>query len=285
MRIAHSSVVALAVLSFASQAQSAQPASDDAKQVEKGEVVAAGSSDAKGELAPGKPAGEGNGLEAAKPAPAVKPEPSLIARVDLTTQRMTVLVNGQATYTWPISSGRQGYATPAGSFTPGWKAKMWYSKQYDDAPMPHSVFFKNGAAIHATQAVGMLGRPASHGCVRLAPGNAATFYGLVGKHGLAQTRVVVFGAPKFAPEVARRQQPSPFAQAHAPRPVQPRVVYTNVQPRPVSGYVLTSGGFNNGGSWFGSGGYAQPQPQVRYVQPGGYYGQGVRYVPRGYRAR
>lgn len=284
MRIAHTSVVALAALSFAAGAHASQQPGDEAKKADPDKAAVAASADVKVEATAEKPAGDGKGLEAAKPAPAAKPEPTLIAKVDLTAQRMTILVNGQAAHTWPISSGRQGYATPVGSFTPGWKAKMWYSKQYDDAPMPHSVFFKNGAAIHATQAVGMLGRPASHGCVRLAPANAATFYGLVGKHGLSQTRVVVFGMPKFAPEVARRTQPSVFAQAQAPRQTQPRVVYTTVQPRPVAAYAVTSGGFNNGGSWFGSGGYAYPQPQVRYVQPGGYYGQGVRYVPKGYRA-
>lgn len=282
MRLVLTSVAALAALSFVSHAQASQP-SEETKPADQEKAAVAAAVDVKAEPIAEKPAGDGKGLEAAKPAPVVKPEPSLVARIDLTSQRMTVLVNGQATYTWPISSGRQGYATPVGSFTPGWKAKMWYSKQYDDAPMPHSVFFKNGAAIHATQAVGMLGRPASHGCVRLAPANAAAFYALVGKHGLSQTRVVVFGAPKFAPEVAKRSQPSPLAYGYAPRPAQPRVVYSNVQPRAVPVYVPTSGGFNNGGSWFGSGGYAYGQPQVRYVKPGGYYGQGVRYVPRGYR--
>lgn len=284
MRIAPTSAVALAALSFATHVHASQQQVDEAKTAVQDKAGVAATAEVKAETMAEKPAGDGKGLEAAKSAPAAMPEPTLIAKVDLTAQRMTILVNGQAAHTWPISSGRQGYATPVGSFTPGWKAKMWYSKQYDDAPMPHSVFFKNGAAIHATQAVGMLGRPASHGCVRLAPANAATFYGLVGKHGLSQTRVVVFGSPKFAPEIARRPQPSPFAQAHGPRPAQPRAVYTTVQPRAVPGYAVTSGGFNNGGSWFGSGGYAYPQPQVRYVQPGGYYGQGVRYVPRGYRA-
>lgn len=270
MSIARSSLVALAALSFASSVQAADETSEKAgKPVE---ITNAAPVDAKPEGIAEKPAGEGKELVAAKPATAARPEPSLVAKVDLSTQRLTVVVNGQAAHTWPISSGRQGYNTPVGSFTPGWKAKMWYSKQYDDAPMPHAVFFKNGAAIHATQATGMLGRPASHGCVRLSPGNAATFYGLVGKHGLSQTRVVVFGTPKHsAPAIAQKSQSSGAVVAH--RPTQQRVVYANAQPRyvPVNAPVY-SGGFNNGGSWFGNGGYAYGQSQQ------------VRYVPRGYRA-
>ena len=89
---------------------------------------------------------------------------------------------------------------------------MWYSKKYDDAPMPHAVFFRDGAAIHATQATGSLGRPASHGCVRLAPGHAETFYKLVQKHGLKQTRIIVQGTPKFAPVTVARA-PSQLPQA------------------------------------------------------------------------
>lgn len=272
MSFVRSSLVVLATLSLVQSAHAA----GEAEKAEKPDVSAsAAPSDVKvGEVSE-KPVGEGTGLVAAKPVPVAKPAPTLVAKVDLSTQRMTVTVNGQTTYTWPVSSGRQGYATPVGSFTPGWKAKMWYSKQYDDAPMPHSVFFKNGAAIHATQATGMLGRPASHGCVRLSPTHAATFYGLVGKHGLAQTRVVVFGTPKFsAPAIAQRSQPTPTV---AQRAGQLQVIYSNVQPRyvPVKAPVYApaySGGFNNGGSWFGSGGYAVAQPQQ------------VRYVPRGYRA-
>ncbi len=72
---------------------------------------------------------------------------------------------------------------------------MHYSRKYDMAPMPHAVFINGGVAIHATSATGLLGRPASHGCIRLAPGNAATFYSLVHKHGLKNVQVQVFGSP------------------------------------------------------------------------------------------
>ena len=100
--------------------------------------------------------------------PPKPPAPSLIAKVDLTTQTMTVITNGNTSYTWKVSSGGAGYATPTGTFKPDWMAKMWYSKQYDDAPMPHSVFFKNGAAIHGTTSTGRLGTASV--CVDAAPG-------------------------------------------------------------------------------------------------------------------
>jgi lipoprotein-anchoring transpeptidase ErfK/SrfK len=101
----------------------------------------------------------------AKPVEPPKPVvPTLIAKVNLSTQTMTVVANGKTLHSWKVSSGAVGYPTPTGTFKPGWMAKMWHSKQYDDAPMPHSVFFKDGAAIHATTSVGRLGTAASHGC-------------------------------------------------------------------------------------------------------------------------
>jgi lipoprotein-anchoring transpeptidase ErfK/SrfK len=145
-------------------------------------------------------------VEAAKPVAPPKPATTLVANVDLSKQQLTVLVNGTVRHQWPISSGRAEFPTPVGSFRPEWTAKMWYSKKYDDAPMPHSVFFKNGAAIHATSATGMLGRPASHGCVRLAPAHAAQFYGLVQSHGMVHTKISVFGSPKFAPVAVARNR-------------------------------------------------------------------------------
>ena len=85
------------------------------------------------------------------------------------------------TYQWPVSTARKGYYTPTGTFSPYSLQLMHYSKKYDNAPMPHSIFFSGGYAIHATPHVGALGRPASHGCVRLSPSNAATLYSIV-KH-------------------------------------------------------------------------------------------------------
>ena len=113
------------------------------------------------------------------------------AKISLSNQRMYVTVNGVPRYTWAVSTARSGYRTPTGTFRPQRLVKMHYSSKYDNAPMPNSVFFYGGYAIHGTNAVGSLGRPASHGCVRLAPGNAATLYSLVSKYGMGNTRVIV----------------------------------------------------------------------------------------------
>ncbi|MDX2158873.1 MAG: L,D-transpeptidase [Hyphomicrobiaceae bacterium] len=139
---------------------------------------------------------------AAAPRPAA-PSTTLVARINLSTQRLEVTYDGQMQHSWAISSGRAGYATPRGTYRPQWTARMWYSRKYDNAPMPHAVFFTGGVAVHATQSIGLLGHPASHGCVRLAPANAARFYSLVHKHGLKSTRIEVFGTPPVA-QVARR---------------------------------------------------------------------------------
>lgn len=82
-------------------------------------------------------------------------------------------------YQWRVSTARKGYYTPTGTFHPYSLQTMHYSKKYDNAPMPHSIFFSGGYAIHATPHVAALGRPASHGCVRLSPSNAATLYSIV----------------------------------------------------------------------------------------------------------
>lgn len=116
---------------------------------------------------------------------------SVEARVSLSSQRMYVSVNGVRKYTWAVSTGRSGYSTPTGSYRPQRLEKMWYSSKYDNAPMPHSVFFRGGYAIHGTNAVSHLGSRASHGCVRLAPGNAATLYSLISKYGMGNARVVI----------------------------------------------------------------------------------------------
>jgi lipoprotein-anchoring transpeptidase ErfK/SrfK len=140
----------------------------------------------------------------AAPEPAPPPEPTLLININLSTQRMVVTEDGRPRYTWAISSGAYGYPTPVGTFQPSWMSKMWYSKQYDNAPMPHSIFFHRGAAIHATNSIHLLGTPASHGCVRLSPSNAAKLYAMVGRHGKDRTEIKVHGRPKYtAPRVAR----------------------------------------------------------------------------------
>lgn len=115
----------------------------------------------------------------------------IVAKVSLSQQIMEVTVDGRPTYTWKVSTGARGHITPTGSFKPTRMHEMWYSKKYDNAPMPHSVFFSGGYAVHATYAISHLGRPASHGCVRLHPVAAADFYQLVEAFGPANTSIVI----------------------------------------------------------------------------------------------
>ena len=115
----------------------------------------------------------------------------VVAKVDISKQRMSVIVDGRVQYNWPVSTARRGYHTPTGNFRPQRMHKMWHSRKYDMSPMPHSIFFHRGWAIHGTYSTKQLGRPASHGCVRLAPGNAAALYALVRKHGPKNTRIQI----------------------------------------------------------------------------------------------
>ncbi len=110
-------------------------------------------------------------------------------RVDRGSQSMRVYVNGVMRHHWAVSTGRRGYRTPSGSYSPKWLARMHYSKKYYNSPMPHSIFFRGGYAIHGTSETGRLGRPASHGCIRLAPRNAARLFSLVRSYGQKNTRI------------------------------------------------------------------------------------------------
>jgi lipoprotein-anchoring transpeptidase ErfK/SrfK len=116
---------------------------------------------------------------------------SLVARVDVAAQRMTVSHYGKVLYEWPVSTARQGYSTPRGEFRPYRVHEMWRSRTYDNAPMPFAVFYDRGWAVHGTNAVSRLGQPASHGCVRLATANAEAFYRLVRQVGAGNTRIIV----------------------------------------------------------------------------------------------
>src|SRR3954454_11478607 len=120
---------------------------------------------------------------------AVPASAAIVARIDNSSQRMRVYVDGGLAYVWPVSTARRGYRTPAGHYRVQRMERMWYSRKYDMSPMPHAMFFRGGYAIHGTYSIRQLGRPASHGCVRLHPGNARTLFGLVqANHG---ARVVV----------------------------------------------------------------------------------------------
>lgn len=136
-----------------------------------------------------------------------KPEVTLKVVIDLSKQRMRVTSGDEVLHEWPISSGRRGYFTPNGTYYPQWRARMWRSKQYDGAAMPYSVFFHHGYAVHGTYATGLLGRPASHGCIRLSNSNAKTLFNLVGDHGMQSTQIIVQGKTKAgSPSVASRSQ-------------------------------------------------------------------------------
>jgi lipoprotein-anchoring transpeptidase ErfK/SrfK len=117
--------------------------------------------------------------------------PVVVAKIDVSSQTMTVTVNGFPYAYWRVSTARKGYHTPHGYFGVSRMARVYYSKKYDNSPMPYSIFFSGGNAIHGTNHTGSLGRPASHGCVRLAPGNAATLFSLARKYGPRRTRIVV----------------------------------------------------------------------------------------------
>jgi hypothetical protein len=118
---------------------------------------------------------------------------ALIVNIDKTNQRMTIEVDGATAHSWAISTGRSGYNTPNGTFRPQRLARKWNSRKYHWAPMPYSVFFHGGYAIHGSYETGRLGRPASHGCIRLHPSNAAKLFALVQQHGMSDTRIVVTG--------------------------------------------------------------------------------------------
>ena len=115
-------------------------------------------------------------------------------KVNLSTQTMQVTSNNGDTYVWPVSTARRGYRTPRGTYGVRRMAAMHYSKKYHNSPMPHSIFFRGGYAIHGTYATRSLGRAASHGCIRLAPQNAAVLYDMVKMEG---ARITIMGdAPR-----------------------------------------------------------------------------------------
>ena len=116
----------------------------------------------------------------------------VLVHIDKSSQRMSVSVDGSARYSWPVSTGRSGYGTPSGVFHPQMMARRWYSKKYYNSPMPHSIFFYYGFAIHGTNDLGRLGGPASHGCVRLHPSHAAALYALVERNGRGNTRIEIY---------------------------------------------------------------------------------------------
>src|SRR5689334_22105736 len=171
--------------------------------------------------------------------------------IDKSTQSMTVERDGRALYHWPVSTGRPGFDTPSGKFKAFRMEKDHFSKEWDDAPMPYSIFFTpKGHAIHGYLDTKNIGRPASHGCVRLTKANAEKLYALVEEDGVLNTTVILTGTtPSRAPAVAKRQ---------LPRPDELDEEYVARQPQPQYGPRY---GANQPA--YGNPYYAQPQ----YAQP------------------
>jgi lipoprotein-anchoring transpeptidase ErfK/SrfK len=139
---------------------------------------------------------------------------AVLVYIDKTNQQMTVSLDNVETYRWPVSTGRAGYSTPSGTYTATSMNEVWYSKEYDNAPMPHAIFFmKDGHAIHGTFEVKTLGKPVSHGCVRISPQNAAILYELVQENGLENTKVVLTGSGSGEVD---RSQTSPRGDSFGP---------------------------------------------------------------------
>jgi hypothetical protein len=182
--------------------------------------------------------------------------------IDKSTQQMTVAKDGRPLYQWPVSTGRSGFDTPSGKFKAFRMERDHFSKEWDDAPMPFSIFFtEKGHAIHGYLDTKNIGRPASHGCVRLTKANAEKLYTLVEEDGVGNTTVVLTGqTPSHAPAVAKRRLPRPESveeQAALPQQPQYGQRYGSNQPA------------------YGNQYYAQPQyGQPYYAQPQGrYYAQ------------
>ena len=187
----------------------------------------------------------------------------VVITVDKNTQRMHVSVDGQPLYNWPVSTGKSGYATPSGSFTAFRMEADHRSDEWDDAPMPHSIFFtKQGHAIHGSFDAKNIGRPASHGCVRLSTANAARLFALVEREGVLKTRVILTGSEQVA--LARRG-----IDNRASREVYdtraPDYFYSNTDEMP-PGYG--QGRYPNPSYSYGRPQYVEPQyAQPRYIQP------------------
>jgi hypothetical protein len=139
--------------------------------------------------------------------------------VDKATQRMLVIQNGYMRYIWPVSTGRDETATPNGVYTPQRLERNWFSNAYYNSPMPYSIFFHNGYAIHGSYAINQLGGPASHGCVRLHPHHAALLFDLVQQEGPDKTTIEV------ADEARPNEPPLPGREIAAERGVYPPALY------------------------------------------------------------
>ena len=217
--------------------------------------------------------------------------------VDKDAQMMTVAVDGVVRYHWPVSTGNPSYETPSGTYRTFRMEADHFSKEFDDAPMPHSIFFtKIGHAIHGTVYENRLGTPASHGCVRLSRANAATLYALVEEQGVLNTTVTLTGSAQVA--LARNPRGNAVARADTQQYARPYddpnytgSVEPQGMPRPIlpqarldSGYIYPADGSSTDAR------YPAPRSvqrsydgQVYYQQQPGYTnGYGYQSAPQGY---
>jgi L,D-transpeptidase catalytic domain len=203
--------------------------------------------------------------------------------VDKNNQMMTVAVDGVERYRWPVSTGNPSHETPNGTFQTFRMEANHFSKEFDDAPMPHSIFFtKVGHAMHGTESESKLGIPVSHGCVRLSRANATTLYDLVEKEGVLNTTVTLTGSSQIAlarlgrngTAIARRDIDD--GQANAGSEVSPRQAPSQYAQRPDDGYIYPADGSDDGARYPAPRGtrrlydaqvYPQQQPYYNYNNP------------------
>lgn len=178
---------------------------------------------------------------------------AILINIDKTNQKMTVFLDGVEKYDWPVSTGKAGYSTPSGTYTATSMNEIWYSKQWDNAPMPHSIFFmKDGHAIHGSYEVKNLGTPLSHGCVRISPENAGKLYALVAKNGLQNTQVVLTGTtPGGEFKVASPAGAARYSQADVGGYRTVDNYYTPPQTRPSFFERLFGGPYYNSQGYYG----------------------------------
>ena len=229
--------------------------------------------------------------------------------VDKDNQQMTVAVDGVQRYTWPVSSGLPSYETPNGSFRAFRMEEDHYSKEFDEAPMPHSIFFtKVGHAIHGTDSVNRLGSPASHGCVRLSREHAAKLFALVKEQGVLNTTVMLSGSSQVAlarnprrsnTAVARRAPQQQYEQqsesAGDPVVITPQQQRIAPQARVNDGYIYPADGSSSEARYPAPGRriydtqayqqqqtYQQQQQQAYQQQQQSYGNRGYAPAPQGY---
>jgi len=189
----------------------------------------------------------------------------ILINIDKSRQEMSVFVDGIEKYTWPVSTGKRGYSTPSGTYTASSMNEIWYSKQWDNAPMPHAIFYmKDGHAIHGTLEERNLGKPASHGCVRISRANATALFALVKETGLKNTQVVLSGTtPGGEAQVATQPAYPRYGEADGAPWFWPGPGYDPRNDRPRRGLF---------GGWFRQQPYGGPQGYYR--PPRGYYQRG-----------